>query len=381
MRIDGGALMRPWIIVLTSAICAIVAAAALVRPELPHSTSSGLWVVVRPHIPMLAVAAFGIYALCAMLLTTGALVAETLFVRHRFERSSAHRMRTRGDWPAALGSIGLHRLASGLLTETAQSAGEDATVLLTGRFHPGSARGEIGRLHYLWLARSHFFSAVIVLTALAGLGLAQDHGSVPSALGTIPTISAILILAGLILLAILGRIALDVSAEPLIEAISQVPAEPPEVMLLRRAGELTEVTRAVGATYDGIPKPTLQLPERLEATIEEGHRALLDAVRHLVATTDALGTTLRSSINALNSTISTSITPLQLIAERDRAAPGLPDLQRAVEALTAVLERLTTTSAIGEEPSHDTAIARSGPREPGLARELRQLLQEIGEMR
>jgi hypothetical protein len=373
--------MRPWIIVLTSAICAILAAAALVEPEVTHSTSSDLWVVVRPHIPMLAVAAFGIYALCAMLLTTGALVAETLFVRHRFERSSAHRMQTRGDWPVGLGSIGLHRLASGLITGTTQSAAENPTALFMGRFHSSSARGEIGRLHYLWLARSHFFSAVIVLTALAGLGLAQDHGSVPSALGAIPTISAILILAGLILLVILGRIALDVAAEPLIEAISQVPAEPLEVMLLRRAAELTEVTRAIGASYDGIAKPTLQLPERLEAAIEEGHRALLDSVRHLVETTDALGTTLRSSIDALNSTISTYLTPLQSIAERDRVAPGLSDLQRAVEALTAVLKRLTTTSAIGDEASLGTDIARSGPSEPRLARELRQLLQEIGEVR
>ena len=373
--------MRPWIIVLISAICAVLAAAALVEPELRHSTSSDLWVVVRPHIPTLAVAAFGIYALCAMLLTTGTLVAETLFVRHRFEGSSAYRMRTRRDWPVALSSIGLHRLASGLITETTQSAREGTTVSLTGRLHSSSARGEIGRLHYLWLARSHFFSAVIVLTALAGLGLAQDHGSVPSALGIIPTISAILILAGLILLAILGRIALDVSAEPLIEAISQVPAEPLEAVLLRRAAELTEATHAVEVTHDGIPKPTLQLPERVEAAIKEGHRALLDSVGHLVATTDALGTTLRSSIDALNSTISTSITPLQSIAGRDRVAPGVSDLQRAVEALTAVLKRLTTTSAIGEEPSPGRDIARRGPSEPRLAQELRQLLQEIGEVR
>jgi hypothetical protein len=372
--------MRPWIIVLTSAICAIFAAAALVEPELSNTTSSDLWWGVRPHIPMLAVAAFGIYALCAMLLTTGALVAETLFVRHRFGRSSAHRMRTRGDWPAALGSTGLHRLASGLITEPIQSTGEDSTILLSAGFHVGSARGEIGRLHYLWLARSHFFSAVIVLTALAGLGLAQDHRSVPSALGTIPTISAILILAGLILLAILGRVALDVSAEPLIEAISQMPTEPLEVMLLRRAVELTEITRASEATYDSTPKPTLQLPERLEATIKEGHRALLDSVRHLAATTDTIGTTLRSSIDALNSTISTSVTPPQSITERDRVAPGLTELQRAVEALTAVLERLTTTSAIAEEPSRSGDVAPSGPRGPQLARELRELLREIGEV-
>jgi hypothetical protein len=371
--------MRPWIIVLTSAICAIFVAAALIEPELSNSTSSDLWLVVRPHIPMLAVAAFGIYALCAMLLTTGALVAETLFVRHRFGRSGVHRMRTRRDWPAALGSTGLRRLASGLIAEPTQPAEEDSTILLTT--HPGSARGEIGRLHYLWLARSHFFSAVIVLTALAGLGLAQDHGSVPSALGSIPTISAILILAGLILLAILGRIALDVSAEPLIEAIYQIPAEPLEAMLLRRAVELTEVTRESQVTYDSSPRPMLQLPERLEAAIKEGHRALLDSVSHLVAMTDTLETTLRSSIDALNSTISTSITTLQSITEHDRVVPELTELQRAVEALTAVLERLTTASAIAEEPSRSGDVTRNGPGGPQLARELRQLLHEIGEVR
>jgi hypothetical protein len=373
--------MRPWIIVLTSAICAIFVAAALVDAELSNSTSSDLWSVLRPHIPMLAVAAFGIYALCAMLLTTGALVAETLFVRHRFGRSNTHRLRTGRDWPAALGSTAFHRLAAGLFTEPSQSSGGDSTILLPAGFHLGLARGEIGRVHYLWLARSHFFSALIVLTALAGLGLAQDHRSVPSALGTIPTISAILILAGLVLLAILGRIALDVSAEPLIEAISQMPAEPLEAMLLRRVVELTETTRASEATYEGTPKPMPQLPERLEAAIKEGHRALLDSVRHLVAITDTLGTTLRSSIDALNSTIGTSIAPLQSFAERDRVGPELTELQRAVEALTAVLERLTTTSAIAEEPSRGGDVAHSGPRGPQLARELRQLLQEIGEVR
>src|SRR5215469_917015 len=96
--------MRPWIIVLTSAICAIITVAALLAPDLSNSSSIGLWSVVRPHIPTLAVAAFGIYALCAMLLTTGTLVAETLFVRHRLGNASSHRMRNHRDWSAALGS-------------------------------------------------------------------------------------------------------------------------------------------------------------------------------------------------------------------------------------------------------------------------------------
>jgi hypothetical protein len=376
-----GSLMRPWIIVLTSAIGAIISGAALLWPELSNSSSSGLWSIVRPHIPTLAVAAFGIYALSAMLLTTGALVAETLFVRHRLGNASSHRMRNHHDWPAALGSIGLNRFAPGLISEPVQSAGENPTVLFSTRFHPVSARREVGRLHYLWLARSHFFSALIVLIAIAGLGLAQDHGSAPATLGVIPTVSAILILAGLILLAILGRIALDVSAEPLIDTISQMPAEPLEVTFLRRAVELTEAAPSVTATEDGIPKPALQLPERLETTIEEGHRTLLDAVRHLLATTDALGATLRSSIDALNSTISKSITPLPSIAEHNEVAPGLSELQRAIEALTAMLERLTTMPAITEEPSHGQQVARSRPREPQLARELHQLLQDIAAAR
>jgi len=84
------------------------------------------------------------------------------------------------------------------------------------------------------LARAHFFSALIVLTALVGLGLAQDHEAARLALVTIPTTPAMLILIGLILLAILSRIAVDVAVEPLIEAISELPAEGVEIGLLRR---------------------------------------------------------------------------------------------------------------------------------------------------
>jgi hypothetical protein len=373
--------MRPWIIVLSSAIGAIIAAAALAEPELSNSAPSDFWLVVRPHIPMLTVAAFGIYALCTMLLTTAALVAETLLARHRVGRLSSHRAHSRGDWPAELGPIGLHRLAPELIIGPTQSAGEGPRVLLTGRSYPDLARGEIRQLHYLWLARSHFFSALIVLTALAGLGLAQDHGSVPSTIGTIPTISAILILAGLILLAILGRIALDVSAEPLIDTISQTPGEPIEVAFLRGAAELTEAARSVASTYDSMPRPMLQVPERLEGVIEEGHRALLDAVKHLLAATGALEATLRSSIDALNSTIGSTMAQPPSLAENDKGAPELSELQKSIEALTAVLERLTTVPAIADAPSRHEEVARNGSREPRLARELRQLLQEIGAVR
>jgi len=369
--------MRPWVIVLTSAIFAILVVIAFAEHELAGAARSDLWSVLLPHFPTLAVAGFGIYALCAMLLTIGTLVGETLLVRHRLGESGRYRGGAGRDWRPAFGSMGFQRLVPGLVSESGQTSAENETVLLRVRFDAGSARSEIGRLHYLWLARTHFFSAFIALTALVGLGLAQERGTVPLALGTIPTLSAILILAGLTLLAILGRIALDVSAEPLVETISQLPIEPIEAAVLRRAVEVIEAAHATAATVGSAPRPLSRLPERVETIIEEGERALLDAVRHLLATTEELGTMMRSSVEAINTTLA----QLPTIVAQDRGVAGLPQLQVAIETLTAVLERLTTLPDIAEEvPTAEHGIP-AGKGEPQLARQLQQLLEEIGATR
>jgi hypothetical protein len=226
--------MRLWLIVLTSAIGAIVVTTAMVRPELLETPRSDFGSILLPYSSMLAVAALAVYALCAVALVTGTLVAEVLFVRRRLERMSAYRTPAQPNWTAAFGATGLHRLVPWPVAESGRRAGASEKILLQGRFSVTAARGEVARLHYVWLARAHFFSALIVLIAIVGVGLAQEHGSVPLPMGAIPTVPAILMLVGLILLSILGRIALDVSAEPLIEAVSQLAAAPLEVALLRR---------------------------------------------------------------------------------------------------------------------------------------------------
>jgi hypothetical protein len=317
-------------------------------------------------------------------------------------------------------------------------------MLLQHPFSAVEARGEIARLHYLWLARTHFFSALIVLTALVGLGLAQDHRSVPFLLGEIPAISAILMLVGLILLAILSRIAIDVATEPLIETISQLAAEHTEIGLRRHLVEVIEAVSTATAVNVAAPASTLQLPERLEAVIEEGQRGLLDATRHLSRTTDAvgarigssvdalnaainaavvqlpptadrgdeafgfselqrlealieegqrglldaakrlslttdaLGTRIGSSVDALSAAINTAAVQLPPTADRGNEASGFSELQGAVEALTAVLERLTTLPDTMEGTS--LGADRAARREvlaPHLAHELHKLLQEI----
>src|SRR5215469_7878513 len=297
--------MRPWMIVLASAIGAIVVGAAMVGPELLEARRFDFGSILLPRLSMLAVATLAVYALCAMLLATGTLIGDALAVRRRLGRIASYSRPTQRDWTAAFGSTEWHRLVPSPVAEPARRAGASETILLQRRFSADVARGEIARLHYLWLARTHFFSALIVLTGLVGLGLAQDHGSVPLMLGEIPVISAILMLVGLILLAILGRIALDVSSDPLIDMISQLATEQGvEIGLLRRIVEVLEGARAAAPINVGAPASMLQLPDRLELVIEEGQRGLVAAARHLSMTTDALGTTIGSSVDALQTAIS-----------------------------------------------------------------------------
>ena len=370
--------MRPWIIILMSAIGAIVVATAMVGPELLAAPHSDFGSIVVPRLSVLAVAALAVYALCSMLLATGTLVTAVLSVRRRLEPMSGYRTPAQPNWTAAFGSTGLHRLVPWPVAESDRRTGASEKILLQGRFSAAAARAEVARLYYIWLARSHFFSALIVISAIVGLGLAQDHGSVSLPINAIPTVSAILILVGLILLAILGRIALDVSAEPLIETISLLAAASLEVALLRRILEVLETACATAAANVGAPASTFQLPERLEMVIEEGQRGLIDAARHLSITTDALGATLGSSIDALNAAISTTAAQLPPIADYANQAFRFSELEGAIEALTTVLRRLTTVPDIVEGPTLGADQgARRQVQEPHIARELRQLLQEI----
>jgi hypothetical protein len=366
--------MRPWMIVLFSAACAILVAATLAGPEVLGAARTGSSTALLPGLSMLAVAALAVYALCAMLLATGSLLAEILLARHRLGRVDRHRNLPARNWIEALGANGLHRLISRPVTEPIQGA--DEIIQFAGRFDPGMARREISRLHYIRLARAHFFSALIVLSALVGLGVAQDHEAARLAAGTIPTIPATLILIGLILLAILSRIAVDVAVEPLIEAISELPAEAVEIRLLRRTVEILE--SAAAAIGSRGPLATLPAPDRFDAVIEENHRTLLDAVRHLSASTDALGATMRSSVTALGEAMNLSRAQLPVTADSGSADTyKFTELQGAVEDLTAVLKRLTTIPGTAEEaPLGADLPGRSRVQEP-LARELRRLLQEI----
>ncbi len=371
--------MPNWSIVLTSAIGAIVLATALAVVEVMNAPRSEIGTILIPHLPVLAVGALGVYGLGAMLLTTINFVAGMMWMRHHLGRIALGTTPTWHDWIAALGTNGFKRLA----TRSAQAGPGtvDGSVVVSAAFAADEARSRIARRHYVCLARSHFLSVLIVLVGIVGLGLAQTHGVLPFQIGVIPTVSAILIVAGLVLLAALGRIAIDVTAEPLLETIAQLTVEPDEIRLLRRVVSLLEANRDNPVRDDGIDELPARFPERLVAAFEQGHQSLLDAVGRWSEITRALEAAMRTSVEAFETTMRSAATQQQL-SDDDKIAGAMsfPELQATIEELTAVLRRLSAAPEdMGEATTlaaHGVPARRNAPAS-GLARELRSLLQEI----
>jgi hypothetical protein len=367
--------MRPWTIILSSGTVAIGAAAVLAASFVKNAPASEIGMVLLPHLPALAVVVLGVYGLGAVSLTTTSLVAGMLRMRQYLARAPLGRAPVRDDWLAKLAGNGLRRLVLGFVQTDTATANESAAPSTT--FTLGEVRSEIARSHYISLARSHFLSVLIVLIGIVGLGVAQDHGALSSQTGTIPTVSAMLIVAGLVLLAVLGRVAVDVTAEPLLEAVAQPPAEPVEVGLLRRVVALLEAARDELDADNRNGEQPAQHSEQLPAAFEHGFRLLLDAVNRLSQNGQALEAAMRTSIKTLETIRSAA--EQQRLAGHDKtsAAAAFPELQGAVEELTAELRRLSTIPERVEETGLAGNIAPPKAPTPGLARELGRLLQEI----
>ncbi len=374
--------MKPWMIILSSAVVAIAAAAGAALPGLSLTAHSGIVPGVMALMPLQVVTILAGYALCAVLLTAASLVGSCMLLRHRLARIPPHRGPGHPDWTAAFEASGLRRLAPGLAGSPLRLGGADRMIVVRRQFRPEEARREMARLYHLWAARTQFYSATIVLAAAAVLGLAQQHGALPDRFGPIPTAPAALILVGLILLALLGRLAVDVAVEPVVELLSRLPTEPVEIALLRRAVELLEASpSARPARDDGALAAALQIPERVVGVFEDGRRALLEAIEHLSATTDGLASATRSAMEGLEAAVRDSKrhTPAATEFEVPDAA-GLLRLQNAIVALTAALERVPTLAPgpllVERAAGSDLPLGREA--DPHFAEELKKLLAEIG---
>jgi len=382
--------MRPWIIVLSSTVLALVAAAALIRPEVTGLPHAAILPQLLVSLPTLAVTALAVYALCAILLTSGDLIADGLRVRYHLLRDPVHPDPIRADWTAAFERSGFRRLVPPPAASQPRPAPAEGVVVLQGPLRQHDARREVARLYYIGAARAQFFSALIVLAAAVVLGAAQSSGPMPFLPGPIPTIPAALAVAGLVLLALLARIAIDVAAEPLIEMISRLPAETVETGLLRRTAELLAKAPEANARHNmSAPATAAPIPDRLGAILEQGHRALFEAIERLAMTTDGLATTTRSSIEALEAAFRATgsrnqTAPQDSALDNSAISPSaisldaIGELRDALAALTAMLQSVRDRPAAVDADGERVASPPAPPgREPDLALELRRLLQEI----
>src|SRR5207249_2091132 len=130
-------------------------------------------------LPALAVAALAVYALCTMLMVTATLLAGILRIRRDVEATGLNPDPGHRDWVEAFGGSGLGQLALKLGLGPAPGKNAELRYSPGTRFSASEMRGEFARLYYISLARAHFFSALVVLAGIVGLGVAQERGSLP----------------------------------------------------------------------------------------------------------------------------------------------------------------------------------------------------------
>jgi len=385
--------MRVWIIAVLSLVAAVAAVAALAVPGLRGVAASEIIPILLPYSPTLAVLALVAYAFAALLLTTGTLAGDMIGLRGRIARLAEAGVPTQHDIGAVFGPSRLARLTPRFAPTSTPGVpiAAEAIIGTPEIVRPGEVRSEIARLHYIWLARTQFFTAFVLLAATAATGFVQDYAAslipLPS---LIPTVWAFLALGGLILLAGLSRLVIDVTVEPIVEEMLRLPGERPETRLLRRMTELVDSaptpTPAVRSEMAPASRPMSEESlERLAMAVEESRRAWLDSVADLSAAAAALRSPMSVSAEALEASLHGALERLATAAPSGTDtgsfdAGAFAEFQVAVERLTLAINRLGTPSEApaneAGSPSSEAAPRRSSAANR-VAAELAKLLREI----
>ena len=128
--------MRTWIVVVSSTVLALVAAAAAICPELGSAPPGPILPSLAALLPAFLVAALTVYALCAILLTSGDLIVDGLQLRHYLAHNPPHNGSAWPDWTTAFDTSGLRRLVPSRSAVQPNPVTVDGTVVLQGPFEP-----------------------------------------------------------------------------------------------------------------------------------------------------------------------------------------------------------------------------------------------------
>ncbi|HJU16420.1 MAG TPA: hypothetical protein VJ770_08110 [Stellaceae bacterium] len=348
--------------VTLAAVIIWIAVALAAAPSLGAAAS----VVHRP--PALALLAFALYALAALVLVTGMIIIDAARVRRRLAQYAAPTPR---DWAAAFAETSLGPLAPRLLDLAPVGAQwPRARLILQSRFDAVAARREIGQFYSCSLVRAQFTTAFALCVAVAAAGFLQyamRPAFLPAGIPAVPALTAVVVLA---LLGLLGRMVVGAAAEPLIETIEEMPAERLDLEVFGRLAGLAagDEPRTAGST-PALSAAIGKLLERLIDALEESRTALVEAIADLSAQAEALNVTMRAAAEHETAR-----------SEERGPAEDLAEFRSAVAQLTAALKDLAGASRQGlpglaaEDLPRKGEVSVIGPSHSQLSREVKDLL-------
>ena len=329
--------MRAWTIALLSLIAAAASVAGLARNLLPAGTPAEIGPVLAAHWPSLSIAAIAAYALAALLLTSAVLVIDMSRLRRRLARLAAQPHHGGRDLAEAFEPSRLRPLAA-RLGGPADNGSADVAI------RPGELRAEIARLHYIWLIRTQFFTALALLVAFALIRGVQHYRPELAPPGDIPVVLTAIVLVGLVLLAGLSRLAIDTAGEPIVGAAARIPWHQPESPLTRRITDMLQATRSDIAAQARKPaRPSSgELPDQLARVLDRSRRNSANAAASLSAAAEAL----RASTASMESTIESALARLSATGGENARGQAFTELQRAVERLSMQADLIVRGKAV-----------------------------------
>lgn len=392
-------LMRPEAIALAGAAAGFVAALAALWLGHTVSPSDGLTLFVRTEAPRCAAVFFAVHAAIVLLLTTVCLAFDLLRIRERLETPDPYAGfgdRLTGDrWLAVFADTSFAPLAGRILdlapAAEAPDQGEtppDAPeIVLLDDFDPTRLRREVACRFRHWLVLTQFAAAVALLLIIAGLGLAQSYAAASLAGFVVSPQTPVAALVALAVLTICGRLAIATAAEPLIDAITQLPLPR---LATRLFGLVAAFTESAGEPASA--SPASLLPAAVPAA------ALDRTLQRFTAALDENREALRAAIAPLSGSAAALSAAARAIADRPGDA-GLPavdaaaiaQLRQAIARLTATIERLPANAdsprpANAMAPPAESAPVPAPPAPPrrrrvarrgDLGSELRRLIEEF----
>ena len=363
-----------WLIVLLGVGAALAVDINWLSTDLWNLPRTALLSFLLPHLPWLAVAGLGVYAVVAVVLSSAVMLMEL----HRIQARLSQMTPDAQSWSLAFASTSLANIAPRLLNLAAPEAASSAgRLILQNRFDSGNARREIAALYYDWLARTHYLTALLLSVGLTAAGAAQEYGILYISGGiAIPGSAAGLGLVLMVLVAVSGRIAVGSATRPLLEKISLLPSERLDVGLLRGVYQLLE--RGVVANPFTVPTlDTAALPEQVVHALEEQSSSVSAAARNLSATAELLASAMRSVVEMVETLASDRAEHNAGPSEASRDGLGPAKLQNAIEQLTRAVENLPVADREVAAESRQTADPKSDLARSQFAQELKSLLAQF----